>query len=64
MKRILFLLSMVFTLSAGAQVFNNEWIDYNITYYKFKVATTGLYRISQTSLTSIGLENNNADHFQ
>ena len=64
MKRILFLLSMACALSAGAQVFNNEWIDYSKTYYKFKVATTGLYRISQSSLTSIGLENINADHFQ
>ncbi|MGZ8559705.1 MAG: hypothetical protein ACXWWC_15285, partial [Chitinophagaceae bacterium] len=64
MKRILFLLSMVFALSAGAQVFNNEWIDYSKTYYRFKVATTGLYRISQASLASIGIENTNADHFQ
>ena len=64
MKRILFLLSIAFTLSAGAQVFNNEWIDYNKTYYKFKVATTGLYRISQSSLLSIGINNVNADQFQ
>ena len=64
MKRFLLLLLTVFSLSAGAQVYNNEWIDYNKTYYKFKVAVTGLYRISQTTLASIGLENTNADHFQ
>jgi len=64
MKRILLLLLIAFSLSAGAQMYNNEWIDYNKTYYKFKVATSGLYRISQTALASIGLENTNADHFQ
>lgn len=64
MKRILLLLLTAFSLSAGAQVYNNEWIDYNKTYYKFKIAVTGLYRISQTTLASIGLENTNADHFQ
>ena len=64
MKRILLLLLIAFSLSAGAQVYNNEWIDYNKTYYKFKVATAGLYRISQTALASIGLENTNADYFQ
>ncbi len=64
MKRILLLLLTVLSLSAGAQVYNNEWIDYNKTYYKFKIAVTGLYRIPQTTLASIGLENTNADHFQ
>ena len=64
MKRILLLLLIAFSLSAGAQVYNNEWIDYSKTYYKFKLATTGLYRISQASLASSGLENTNADHFQ
>jgi len=64
MKRILLLLLIAFSLSAEAQVYNNEWIDYNKTYYKFKIATTGLYRISQTALASIGLENTNADYFQ
>lgn len=64
MKRILLFLLLLFSLSAGAQVFNNEWIDYNKTYYKFKVATTGLYRISQTALASAELENSNANDFQ
>ena len=64
MKRILLLLLTALSLSAGAQVYNNEWIDYNKTYYKFKVVLTGLYRISQTTLVSLGLENTNADHFQ
>ncbi|WP_276500638.1 C25 family cysteine peptidase [Terrimonas pollutisoli] len=64
MKRILLLLLTLAFLHAGAQVYNNEWIDYNKTYYKFKVGATGLYRITQVSLASIGLDNTNADHFK
>jgi len=64
MKRIIFLLLTAFSLSAGAQTYNNEWIDYSKTYYKFKVAVAGLYRISQPVLTSLGIGDVNADHFQ
>lgn len=63
MKRILLLLLTYWALSAQAQ-YNNEWIDYNKTYYKFKVATTGLFRINQPLLASLGLGGTNADHFQ
>ena len=51
-------------VQTGAQLYNNEWIDYTKTYYKFKVGVTGLYRINQAALASIGLDNTNADHFQ
>lgn len=65
MKRILLLLLLI---CAGffikAQVYNNEWIDYNKTYYKFKVGSTGLYRIAQATLNSIGLGNVAAENFQ
>ncbi len=64
MRRILFLMSLLVTLSAGAQGFNNEWIDYSKTYFKFKVPATGLYHISQTTLQSAGLAGTNADQFQ
>ncbi len=43
--------------------YNNEWIDFNKTYYKFKLATTGLYRINQTALPA-ALQNTPAEHFQ
>ena len=46
-----------------AQTFNNEWIDYSKTYYKFKVGKTGLYRINQNSLP-IALTNAPAQQFQ
>ncbi|HET6995195.1 MAG TPA: hypothetical protein VFI06_09460, partial [Chitinophagaceae bacterium] len=64
MKRFLLLLLTVIALSAQGQVFNNEWIDYSKTYYKFKVAVTGLYRISQPALNSIGIGSVPAQDFQ
>jgi Peptidase family C25/CARDB len=65
MKNFLLILVLVaFGKMAGAQNYNNEWIDYNKTYYKFKVATTGLVRISQPNLSTIGLGSTPAEHFQ
>lgn len=64
MKRILLFVLLLSGLGALAQPYNNEWIDYSKTYYKFKVAVTGLYRIPQSVLAGIGLSNANADHFQ
>ncbi|MDP9230870.1 MAG: C25 family cysteine peptidase, partial [Bacteroidota bacterium] len=64
MKRILLMLFISLSLVTQAQVYNNEWIDYNKTYYKFKIAVDSLYRISQSSLSSIGLGNTPAEDFQ
>src|SRR5687768_1613828 len=64
MKRILLLIFLSCGLIVQSQTYNNEWIDYSKTYYKFKVGSTGLYRISQSSLVSIGLGSTAAEHFQ
>lgn len=64
MKRILLLVFILSSVLSQAQNYNNEWIDYNKTYYKFKVGATGVYRISVDALATIGLSNVNADHFQ
>jgi len=67
MKRILLtLLIAISGLFTTAQTFpyNNEWIDYSKTYYKFYVGKTGLYRISQTALASVGIGSTPAEHFQ
>lgn len=64
MKRILLLLITLSSLSSQAQLFNNEWIDYNKTYYKLKLGANYLCRISQATLTSMGIGSANADHFQ
>lgn len=64
MKRFLLLLLILAGLFARGQSFNNEWIDYSKTYYKFKIAATGLYRIAQPVLASAGLGSVPAEQFQ
>lgn len=67
MKRILLILLIVLPgLFATGQTFpyNNEWIDYSKTYYKFNVGRTGLYRIPQSTLSSIGIGGTAAENFQ
>lgn len=67
MKRILLILLIAISgLSATAQTYpyNNEWIDHSKTYYKFYVGKTGLYRISQTTLASVGIGGTPAEQFQ
>jgi hypothetical protein len=54
---------MLISLKSFAQ-FNNEWIDFSKTYYKFKVGETGLYRIPFSTLQSNGLSNVPANQFQ
>jgi len=64
MKKFLLIFFTCAGLVATAQNYNNEWIDYNKTYYKFKIGATGLYRISQSTLSGIGLGTVPAEHFQ
>ncbi len=45
------------SLGVQAQVYNNEWIDYSKTYYKFKISSDGLYRLPAALLQANGLEN-------
>jgi Peptidase family C25 len=65
MKKII--LSVYFSflmLATFAQAYNNEWIDYSKTYYKFKVGATNMHRINQPALAALGLGNVNAEDFQ
>ena len=64
MKRILLCLFVCCALIGKAQVYNNEWIDYSKTYYKFKVGKTGLYRIAPAALATAGLGSASAQDFQ
>ncbi len=64
MKKLLLLFFVILSFTVFSQSYNNSWIDYNKTYYKFKVGSTGLYRISQTNLNAIGLGNASAEQFQ
>ena len=52
----------IFHIAADAQ-YNNEWIDFAKTYYKFKVGATGLYRINAAQLPA-ALSNVDASQFQ
>lgn len=61
--------------SVSAQSYRNEWIDYNKTYYKFKIGPfgsdivgapikNGVVRIPQSALNAAGLGNIPAEQFQ
>ncbi len=63
MKKI-FLLVLLFMASVCSAQLNNSWIDYNKTYYKFKLASDTLCRISQPALAAAGLANVPAENFQ
>lgn len=43
------------TAPAHAQPYGNEWIKFSNTYYKFKIAREGIYRISKTQLDALGM---------
>ncbi|HVX51833.1 MAG TPA: C25 family cysteine peptidase, partial [Chitinophagaceae bacterium] len=64
MKKIVFIWLMGLACFTAAAQYNNGWIDYAKTYYKFKVGTTGLYRITQGTLAAAGLGNTPAEQFQ
>ena len=64
MKKILFVLLIASNFIARAQVYNNEWIDYTKTYYKFKIAKDGICRVSQSVLNGAGLGAVPAEQFQ
>ncbi len=64
MKRLYTIFLLLMTLRLVAQPYNNEWIDYTKTYYKFKVGGTGLYRIPQPVLAANGMSGVTAQNFQ
>lgn len=63
MKKLLLIICMLSCYIARAQ-YNNEWIDYNKTYYKFPVGKNALNRIPQPALQAIGLAGTPAEQFQ
>ncbi len=65
MRRFIVLICLMLVANmAAAQTYNNEWIDYNKTYYKFTVGKTGLYRINYSALVAANLQNTPAENFQ
>jgi hypothetical protein len=64
-KQLLLFLGCICLCTASlAQTYNNEWINYSNTYYKFKIGADGVYRISQSTLTAAGLGSADAATFQ
>ena len=62
MKRIIVILAFLFCgLSATAQSYGNEWINFSQQYFKIKVWRTGVYRIDQQTLLSAGIPIGNFD---
>lgn len=60
-KNIKYLFLFVIAIAAfkaEAQTFGNEWINYNQTYYKFKVHVDSLYRLPISSLFALGMPAN------
>jgi len=65
MRAFLSLFIFLLLLSDGTQAqLNNSWIDYQKTYYKFRLAQDTLCRIPQSTIQALGLGSVNADHFQ
>jgi hypothetical protein len=64
MKKLLFLSIILMLAFGGNAQFNNSWIDYSKTYYKFKLAKDTLTRIYQPVLVAAGLGSVPAQNFQ
>jgi len=64
MKKLFTLVLLLYGLHSYAQLYNNEWIDFSKTYYKFKTNRTGLFRIPQATLAANGLGAVPAEQFK
>lgn len=60
----LLLAILAFCFSGKAQSYNNEWINFNNTYYKFKVGKEGLYQIPFSTLQAAGLDATPVEQFK
>ncbi len=47
---------LVFGLSVKAQVYGNEWINFNLEYYKIETAEDGVYVLDETYFTNSGID--------
>ncbi|HEY4154280.1 MAG TPA: hypothetical protein VGM24_02610, partial [Puia sp.] len=64
MKKIFTLCLLLCAGRLVAQTYGNEWIDPGKTYYKFKLAADGVYRIPQSVIAAAGLGNSDVKDFQ
>jgi len=64
MKRLLTLALFIISLAAAGQQYNNEWIRFPQTYYKFKIANPGLYRIPKSTLDAAGIGGTSIQYYE
>jgi hypothetical protein len=64
MRKFFTLLFLIASLPVWAQQYNNEWINYSQTYYKFKVGSSGMYRIPKSVLDSAGIGGTSVQFFE
>src|SRR5688500_3693953 len=64
MRKIFTLLLLLAGFTVSAQQYNNEWINFNQTYYKLKVGKTGVFRIPKTTLDAVGIGNTQVEFFE
>lgn len=62
--RIILIIFLAYAGQLKAQTYNNEWINYTQTYFKFKVGHSGAFKIYQHTLADLGIGTANADHYQ
>lgn len=56
--------AMLFVAQFAHAQYGNEWINYSKTYYKFKVAADGVYRIPFSTIQNAGLSSQVASGFK
>ncbi|MCC7332338.1 MAG: hypothetical protein IT232_07000 [Flavobacteriales bacterium] len=54
-RNLFFITFLSQTLVALSQPYNNNWINYNQSYYKFKISENGLYSIDSLTLFNSGI---------
>lgn len=59
--RISMLTLLIFFFGTGITWSQNNWIDYDLTYYKISTVEDGIHRVSFASLSSAGLNPNTLD---
>src|SRR6187402_2597539 len=64
LKLMVTALIVLMTSVSFAQTYNNEWIDFSKTYYKFKVINNSVHRITPATLATVGLINVDVRDFQ
>lgn len=58
-KLILLGISMLLAIGLTGQPFGHEWVNDNQSYFRLKVAEDGLYRVTATELSRVGVPINN-----